>query len=294
VIFQHGILSSGDAMWRLDSWVRCGFKTNAHIRPSINWFNSITSQRDELSWYLPYGSSQTVLVGHSNGGLVSRSLAQWAQNSRPGAVRGVVTLDSPNQGAIVAINAQALEHVIGTLLFGDGWILFDLVKWHPFYEDDVPYSPFLIRTNSFSESFSRVGIQTHTPKRWVAWRILRTPDNCTPESYCGERAVARRTQEAYDRHRHYARFWYRPWQSIPAAASMLVMNGLDAIWNGLTAPGLTSDGFIHGPGQVYPNAQRNQLIRNGDSHVGTTRSPLVWEELRAALGDQNLFQVQVR
>ncbi|HEX6368111.1 MAG TPA: alpha/beta hydrolase [Longimicrobium sp.] len=293
VLFQHGIMSSGDTWWRMDPWIRCSIRTNEHIRPGINWFNRIDSQRDELKAYFPY--TPTVLVGHSNGGLVSRALAQWAQTNRPGALRGVVTLDSPNQGAIVARNAQALETIIGTLLFGSGWILFDIVKWHPFYEDDVPNSAFLQRTNNFNETFTRAGIQTHAPKRWVAWRILKTDGNCTPESYCGERAVARQTQEAYDRHRHYARFWYRPWQSIPAAASMLTMNGLDAVWNGLTAPsGRTTDGFIHGDGQVYPRALRNSLILNGDSHVGTTRSPFVRTELEKILKDPVLFNIPAR
>ncbi len=82
------------------------------------------------------------------------------------------------------------------------------------------------------------------------------------------------------------------WQSIPAGAAMLAMNGLDGIWNALTAPGpLTTDGFIHGPGQVYPRADRNQLIRNGDSHVGVTRSPFVRDELQAALVDPSLFNL---
>ena len=97
-----------------------------------------------------------------------------------------------------------------------------------------------------------------------------------PESDCGERAAVRRIQEVYDRHRHYARFWYRPWQSLPAQAAMLSLNGMDALWHAFTAPALIpSDGFIHGPGQVYPRALRNRLIQNGDSHVGTTRSDYV-------------------
>jgi pimeloyl-ACP methyl ester carboxylesterase len=290
VLFQHGIRSSGEAWWRMDRWVRCSFRTNAHIRPSIDWRVSIPSQREELLPYLPTPGNQTILIGHSNGGLVTRSLAQWAQTHRPGSVRGVVTLDSPNQGAIVAINVQVLE----AAFFNVGMFV-DLLAWHPFYEDDVPYSPFLIRTNQFDESFTRVGIQTHTPKRWVAWRIGWTPDHCPPESGCGERAVARRIQEAYDRHRHYSRFWYRPWQSAPAYRAMLVMNGTDALWNAFTAPGsIPSDGFIHGPGQVYPRAQRNRLIQNGDSHVGTTRSDYVEAELRVALRDLSLFAVPGR
>jgi hypothetical protein len=76
---------------------------------------------------------------------------------------------------------------------------------------------------------------------------------------------------------------------------MMLMNGGDAIWNRLTAPsGNPSDGFIHGAGQVYPRALRNVLIPNGDSHVGTTRSPYVWTELDRALVDPALFNLPRR
>jgi hypothetical protein len=102
-------------------------------------------------------------------------------------------------------------------------------------------------------------------------------------------------QKHYDRARHKSKFWYRPWQSIPAGIDMMWRNSADALWNHYTAPGsLSSDGFIHGPGQVYPGAQQNRLIRNGDSHVGTTRSDLVWGELREVLGNPGLFGMGVR
>jgi pimeloyl-ACP methyl ester carboxylesterase len=290
LLFQHGILSDGGTWWRMEPWMRCAFLTGQSATPTVNWFWSIDNQRDELRPQVPADMQQAILIGHSNGGLVSRAYAQWAQQQQPGRVRGVVTLDSPNQGAMVAINARALQDVVGTGIFGPVvWPLIDLFVWHPFYEDDVPGSAFLTRTNNFAESFTRVGIQTHTRKRWVAWRILWTPGDCVPESPCGERAVERRIQQAYDRHRHYSKFWYRPWQSVPALVAMAGMNGADAVWNGLTAPnGLSTDGFIHGPGQVYPNAMRNRLINNGDSHVGTTRSDFVqarlFETLRQDFG----------
>lgn len=296
VLFQHGFASGGSTWERMDGWVRCEFQTGLHIRPSLNWFLPIPEQREQLRPYLPTYGSGTVLVGHSNGGLVARSMAQWAQTSLPGRVRGVVTLDSPNQGAIVAVNMQVLEYVIGSTVFGIQWPALDVIAWHPVWEDDVPWSPFLHRTNGFDETFTRVGIQTHMPKRWSLARMAWSAASpCMPESPCGERAVKRRIQEEYDRHRHYSRFWYRPWQSIPAAGAMLTMNGLDALWNGLTAPvGIPSDGFIHGPGQVYPRALRNQLIPVGDSHTGTTRSELVWFELRTALADLDLFAIPRR
>jgi hypothetical protein len=105
--------------------------------------------------------------------------------------------------------------IISTVAPPLGWTL-DLLFWHPVYDDDIPGSSYLTRTNNFNETFTRVGIQTHTPKRWSAWRILVPEDHCLPESSCGERAKARRAQESYDHARHRSKFWYRPWQSIPS------------------------------------------------------------------------------
>lgn len=296
VVFQHGIFSSGATWWRMDEWARCRFATGRHVRPDLNWFRAIDAQRDELRSELP-GDLQpgAILIGHSNGGLVLRSFAQWAQLNSPGLVQGVVTLDSPNQGAVIALNVKAAEYLLGgTVLGTSSWIAFDM-GWHPFYDDDIPGSAFLLRTNAFNESFQRAGVQTHTPKRWVAWRILKTPSSCNPESGCGERAMAKHTQEVYDRHRHYSKFWYRPWQCLPALVNMEAMNAADGLWHALTTlPFHPSDGFIHGQGQVYPRALRNDLIRNGDSHVGVTRSPFVQETLEEILLDPRLFSLSLR
>jgi pimeloyl-ACP methyl ester carboxylesterase len=298
VLFQHGIKSDGGTWWRMDrEWLCRHFATDLIERPSLTWELSIDYQRDQLKGKVPSPMQQIVLIGHSNGGLVSRAYAQWAQVHQPGRVKGVVTLDSPNQGAIVALNAKALAHMFSPVFGFLSWPL-ELVRYHPFYLDDAPGSLFLLRTNSFPETFKRVGIQTHAPKRWLAWRIVVSsirPRECVPEVVCGERDIAFQAQKHYDRARHKSKFWYRPWQSIPAGIDMMWRNSADALWNGLTAPGpLSSDGFIHGPGQVYPGAQQNRLIRNGDSHVGTTRSPLIWDELRPALQDSRLFGLQPR
>lgn len=283
VLFVHGIMSNGGTWDRMDDWVRCGFQTDSIARPDLPWTLGIESQRDRLRFHREKPVNQTVVIGHSNGGLVSRAYGQHAQ---PGAVRGVVTLDSPNRGAIIAINAKALEYLFATAFAPMNWVMVDFLYWHPFYDDDLPWSPFLYRLNNTDETFTRVGVQTYVPKRWIAWRIFRA-GGANPESPSGERAVVLRAQAKYDRARHYARFWYRPWQSVPAAAQMVLMNTGDAVWNAITAPvGLTSDGFIHGPGQHYPRAQRNVVIRNGDSHVSTVRSPYVWGVLNRELRTQ--------
>jgi pimeloyl-ACP methyl ester carboxylesterase len=198
-------MSGAETWWRLEGQVRCRFRTALTERPSIDWRPAIERQRDELRGKLLAGADQLILVGHSNGGMVSRSLAQWAQQ-QPGPVRGVVTLDSPDQGAIVANNARVLE---ATTLVSRLGVLsgspLPAFTYHPSSYDDVPSGAFVRMTNSFDEQFTRVGIRTYTPRRWVFWRIYASatrPPLCTPGAPSGERAAARQAQERYDRYRH--------------------------------------------------------------------------------------------
>lgn len=48
-----------------------------------------------------------------------------------------------------------------------------------------------------------------------------------------------------------------------------------------TAPGMESDGVIHGPSQVYPGAHEQRALRGREavSHVGETQSPATRREL---------------
>ncbi|MBB4634871.1 hypothetical protein [Longimicrobium terrae] len=289
LLYQHGIKSDGGSFFQMRSWLACAVSWERMQSPSIDWRRRITQQRDELRAAVAPGMRDMVLIGHSNGGLVTRSLAQWAQVNQPGLVKGVITLDSPNQGALVAHNLAVASLLLSPAVIGAATL--GIMDYNPYVVDDMPNSAFLRNLNGFSETFVNVGIQTHTPKRWVAWRILLTGE-CLPRSAC-EAEVARRAQKRYDDMRHTSRFLYRPWHAIPAAAEARALNGFDATWNKLTAPGNhKSDGFIHDTGQYYPRARQNQLIPNGDSHTGTTTSDLVRIEVVRTLEDSRTFGIR--
>ncbi|MCA1789458.1 MAG: hypothetical protein LC667_06260 [Thioalkalivibrio sp.] len=286
VLLVHGIFSDGSTWGRMDNWVRCNFEVDGPMRPSLDWVDPLNQQRDELRGLVPSSAADMVVIGHSNGGLVSRAYAQWTQTYQPGKVAGVITLDSPNQGAIIAMYANGVHAMISPLsyiLSSPEWG--SLLEWYPFYMDDLPWSSFLADLNDYNETFINVGVRTHTPKRWVIWRILGA-DGYYPESPYGERAAARRAQETYDRYRHCASTWWK-WlygEGQYCSAQMAARNALDYTWHMVTAPDpIPSDGFIHGSGQVYPGALRTPLIAGGDSHVSTVRSPLVWEIVDQAL-----------
>lgn len=290
LLYQHGINSGGGSFFQMRSWLGCAIAWERAQSSTIDWHRRITQQRDELRAAVQPGMRDMVLIGHSNGGLVTRSLAQWAQVNQPGLVKGVITLDSPNQGALVAHNLAVATLLLSPSVLGVATL--GIMDSNPYAVDDIPDSAFLRGLNGFTETFVNVGIQTHTPKRWVAWRILLTGE-CLPRTAC-EDDVARRAQKRYDDMRHTSRFLYRPWHAIPAAVEVRALNGFDATWNKLTAPGShRGDGFIHDDGQYYPRARRNQLIPNGDSHTGTTTSEPVRREVVDALLDESLFDIPV-
>jgi hypothetical protein len=292
IVFQHGIKSDRHTWSEMASWLGCDIVYKRFDAHDIDWRRRITSQRDELRPLINADMHDIVMIGHSNGGLVVRSLAQWAQVNQPGLVKGVITLDSPNQGAVVARNVRIVHEALGSGAAALGLGL-SLMEFHPFFIDDIPGSSFLQNLNATQEAFINVGIRTHTPKRWVAWRVIKTGD-CLPRHEC-ELAVVRRIQRRYDDMRHTSKFWYRPWHSIPAGEEARLMNGFDATWNWLTAPGdLTSDGFIPGPAQHYPGARFNRVIPDGDSHTGTTTSELVHEAVKEALINQSLFDIDAQ
>src|SRR5687768_7585037 len=57
-------------------------------------------QRDSLLRVMrQVGGQSFVLIGHSNGGIVSRRAAQVLANESWGKVRGVITINSPHLGA---------------------------------------------------------------------------------------------------------------------------------------------------------------------------------------------------
>lgn len=113
LIFQHGIKSDGDAWLAGGNGVvyrdaRCKFVTGETVRHSManSGFNSHATQLTELrNDVLGRSATEVVFVGHSQGGVISRRLAQEfhpQSGTIVRTVRGVVTIDTPNKGAVGA------------------------------------------------------------------------------------------------------------------------------------------------------------------------------------------------
>ena len=223
VVFMHGLGSNGGTWNRMTNWLNQDFLLGTEIVPTFDWTQSLSTQGNELvSQINSTGGNGYIAIGHSQGGLVSRFAAQYYQshNILPAPIKGVVTLDAPNQGAPVVITgpaaleggllslSQSLWDWAGCVTPYDNPVCFlaDLTAaggipfagW--FYsngdiDDLVPGSAFLSNLNGFQENFIKAGIVSNTPMRFNEMRILGNfvfgpGKGCYPETACGERTIA--------------------------------------------------------------------------------------------------------
>jgi len=103
VVFVHGLASSG-ATWEGAANRLSGSLAIQPFRPDLVWWGSYESQANQVQDQLWWLGADTVAVGHSNGGLVSR---QW---SRMHPLSGIVTVGTPHGGAPLI---QNLPYFVG-------------------------------------------------------------------------------------------------------------------------------------------------------------------------------------
>lgn len=309
VVLQHGIFSSGSTWARMDPWLSARYYFNRKEVPSLASTDRLYNQASSLIGRLDAtGQNQFILIGHSQGGLISRNVAQ----RRSDLARGVITIGTPHQGALLARNSRLalndfLTRQINRLFFGcyspyqdpgcyianflAGYAVNEVVRWGvdaavPAQIDLQPNNAFVTGLNSTPEYFTRLGIQSHARKRFILSR-LGGDAICNPENpYCGGRAWASYTQWAYNGFVGCSilggllGYWNQAFWCAYIAGRM---DDIDRGWDRLTAPGMTSDGIVQGPSQVYPGANRQYPINNGDSHVGETKSDKTRDQLFVSL-----------
>jgi len=330
VIFQHGLLSDPSTWSRMVTWLNGDFLFGTEIIPHLNSTDSLSNQSTALeSEMSSVGGNQYILIGHSQGGLISRNAAQFFQTTST-PQKGVVTVDTPNEGAD---SAAASFGLVAGLVDGEAFQLladlgcldpsgtFDefgcfiadtvaaasgpmadyaLTQGFPATVDLVPGSAFLNNLNSQTENFTRAGIVSFTPERWVFTRVADNAlgnflgANCNPEDICGERAIATGTEVFYDvvfALALEAEFNGDCYDAEYYLQILSDMDSIDGLWNSLVDPfDQGSDGIVQAPSQSYPSSTALQFsIIGADSHLGSTRSDLMRSALDFVL--RNNFQV---
>jgi pimeloyl-ACP methyl ester carboxylesterase len=330
IVFVHGFFSSGCTWHRMVPWLNQDFRFGTELVPSLSSLSALASQGVALEGDINAGGgSGYVLLGHSQGGLISRYAAQQYQAANPSqaTVKGVLTLDTPHMGAPLA---ALPEGFVSAVIEGDATLLFDAFGCGS-PEDDficfvaalyfssagdvaqigaltdlVPGSPFLNALNSQTENFKRAAVIGNTPRRWIEMRVadeLIPPFNgCNPEDSCGERAIALDTEIFYDIVTtafiisEIDCLFFCDYDACSLADDflelLLVMDVVDLDYNFISAPDFTNgeDGFVPSPSQNYPSPLATQFsISGADSHSGAVKSDLSRNALEQALSQ--VFQV---
>src|SRR5688572_24223740 len=99
VVFVHGFKSSGGTWEAAATRLQGQLAIQPH-RPSLRWQDGYATPANQLQALHPSLPGNTILVGHSNGGIVSR---EWSR-SHPAAA--IITAATPHTGAPIARNAS--------------------------------------------------------------------------------------------------------------------------------------------------------------------------------------------
>jgi pimeloyl-ACP methyl ester carboxylesterase len=304
MVFQHGIFSSGNTWNRLVPLLSEDFQFGTTLIPSMPALGTIALSTQGTNLFNDMagsGQSNFLVVGHSQGGLIARDVAQRAAISRPGLAKGVITIDTPNVGALLAFTgrqelANALATGIDDLLsaagctsFFDnpgcfvGFLLadfsFPIVNFAfdstiPASGDLIPGSSYLTTLNSHAENFTRVGIEGHSNKRFVLARLGGDLFS-NPEDTFGGRNLAAFTEDVYIGFRacEFIALFFGDFDIAAFCGNIAdTMNNIDSFWNDLTAGSDSSDGIVQGASQHYNGATASYVIGDADSHVGATKS----------------------
>ena len=223
VVFMHGMLSNGTTWDRMEPWLNRDFRFGTELTPSYSSTSSLSSQGTTLvNDITTNGGAGYILIGHSQGGLISRYAAQYFQTHNPNrtspAITGVVSVDTPHKGADLILSGSSLSpdlQYLALLLWywtrcvrpGDNgacflaWMEynagpyigkgFDIASGFPDLKDMTPGSSFLTSLNGYNENFIRAGIVGNTSQRWnesrLAWDFLAPYDGievaCDPNYY---------------------------------------------------------------------------------------------------------------
>lgn len=141
VIFQHGVVSDGTTWNTMAQEIQRRLHV-IPLQPSLNWKAREQDQAFDLSIFVDghsatAGNARFPVVGHSNGGIVSREYRRQG-----GRIDGLLTLNTPHLGAPIATNFLN-GNVVAT-----GRELFDAVAlpWWYYTQNSDNWIPLVVNT----------------------------------------------------------------------------------------------------------------------------------------------------
>jgi pimeloyl-ACP methyl ester carboxylesterase len=313
VVMQHGVASS-EATWSMmKPWLTgpsSPFVITKVLVPSLQWQYGVATQAADLESRASWVGPDAVFIGHSMGGLVSRRVGQ-DNASYPGSlVKGVISIDSPHQGATIAkslrylVDYQRLNSDLRSISFlkacNHGWAW--ICAWSTYaqsgavdemntqfdasYEssnDLLPGSSALQNLNARNEPFLRAGITNNVQGRFKWARLVGDFTEGPSEVGLG-RSLQSKISSVFLNLRHCSHMWWLG----PAAGfcKLIYLHVLlfdETFQHYIDPQNSGSDGVVTDPSQTYPNtptssgqgAPLNFTIADGESHVGALKSTVV-------------------
>ncbi|MCA1791088.1 MAG: alpha/beta hydrolase [Thioalkalivibrio sp.] len=189
VLYQHGICSEA-ATWdgmrpRVASVLNVGRERAFSLTSTARYETQVDELEQEIG---ASGDGSSIVVSHSQGGLVARRLGQ----RRGDLVGGVITIGTPHQGALIAdygpdLVADKVTQAVGSYCVGSlmcqllneiltrkavGEITYGLAGTAvPVIQDVRTGSAFLGTLNNTYEPFLRAGIESDAGNRWALMRL---------------------------------------------------------------------------------------------------------------------------
>lgn len=317
VVFQHGGFADAGSWYRMDPWISARYPIGRKVRTSLDWRASLESQATTLNGQmLANGGAGYLMIGHSNGGLISRRVGQMETQSGSGPlVNGVIAIASPHLGLPLARNTRTI--VIGQLslymnsvlmrIGGSCWrrefawicgsmndalltlipriVNFAFDAAAPMSNDVRPGSVFLAQLNARHEPFLKYSVEVHSQG---AWKFIRMLGDwvCEPEDRCSGNHLQNSMESIYDVLRvcgsnDFARL-LKPGLAEKCNNVRWSLSTLNLAYERLTSPNDASDGLVPAKSQAYPSADLDDraIMRNAkESHVGELKSVTVRDKV---------------
>jgi len=326
VVLQHGFFSDARTWTRMKPWLEKDMVIANLEAKTTYWPNLYEDQAAELHRDLSGSISAqgAVLIGHSNGGMISRSLARNPNigNERqasgyvaPADVRGVVTIGTPHWGAPAAKHLRSINRLFRW--GNDAAIL--LCSWSttygcqnftyianstmrnafialagnvPVMSEMQPNSSYHTQVNSLPEgSFRKFGIESYLWKKWLPWRLYGD-EYCYEDSSCGGSAQVKKVDKIYhhDISCSITSSLLLSWKTAAkCAADAVFLRAADNLYAGWVE--WAGDGIVPGWSQHYPNLPTTDFyqIFDGPAHWGETSDKRVGQRVEAVLRDRFLI-----
>jgi pimeloyl-ACP methyl ester carboxylesterase len=314
ILYQHGFASSAAAWCQMSDYVRERFRVGTELRHTLTWYASYEDQAADLGNRLHNDAATYpgpyVLVGHSNGGIVNRYMAQTLRD--PSLVAGVVTISSPHAGAYLANFTQNVMLAAIAVPFVGASFGCDIADAYvcrrtgalgaemitalapilltnavPVTQEMGTRAPFHATIDGRGDASYRVaGVQNRIWDRWTLWRLLADHQQCVPQFYSPCDDYSRRYVNAVDKtYHHYIDcaivsgllgiFWH---PSLAAAAGCAknagALRALDYAYKRMSVANDHGDAVVPEHSQIFPGAPAlfQYLVDDSDSHLGETKS----------------------